>query len=126
MYMMEFQEEFGTKEQCREYLFPRQYLDGSICPKCGRTATLFYHMVAQSASMQCLPPPGIRDGGDGAGQNAHAAAEAVHGTASYGGEQKQHKCAGTEAAHKGRALEDLGHAPQISVAFLKQAAICYL
>lgn len=32
---MEFEKEFSTEEQCREYLFKLRWPDGFMCPKCG-------------------------------------------------------------------------------------------
>jgi transposase-like protein len=35
--MREFQEQFGTEEACREYLYKKRWPNGFICPKCGHT-----------------------------------------------------------------------------------------
>jgi transposase-like protein len=35
MTLIEFQRDFGTEEQCREYLFKKRWPDGFKCPKCG-------------------------------------------------------------------------------------------
>ena len=34
MTLIEFQENFGTEEQCRKYLFEKRWSTGFICPKC--------------------------------------------------------------------------------------------
>ena len=35
MTLIEFQRDFGTEEQCREYLFKKRWPEGFKCPKCG-------------------------------------------------------------------------------------------
>ena len=35
MNIAEFQERYGTEEQCRQYLFEKRWGDGFVCPKCG-------------------------------------------------------------------------------------------
>ena len=35
MTLIEFQAQFGTEEQCRQYLFEKRWPDGFVCPKCG-------------------------------------------------------------------------------------------
>jgi transposase-like protein len=37
MTMQEFQEQFGTEEACREYLYKKRWPNGFVCPKCGQT-----------------------------------------------------------------------------------------
>jgi transposase-like protein len=37
MTMQEFQEQFGTEESCRAYLYRKRWPNGFICPKCGHT-----------------------------------------------------------------------------------------
>jgi len=50
MDIIEFQEKFGTEEQCREYLFSKRWPKGFICPKCGHTE----HFNVQSRNLyQC-------------------------------------------------------------------------
>jgi len=36
MTLIEYQKNFGTEEQCREYLFMKRWPEGFICPKCGK------------------------------------------------------------------------------------------
>jgi transposase-like protein len=37
MTMQEFQEQFGTEESCRAYLYGKRWPNGFVCPKCGHT-----------------------------------------------------------------------------------------
>jgi transposase-like protein len=37
MTMQEFQEQFGTEESCRAYLYGKRRSNGFVCPKCGHT-----------------------------------------------------------------------------------------
>lgn len=37
MNMIEYMENFGTEEQCREHLFKSRWPNGFVCPKCGHT-----------------------------------------------------------------------------------------
>jgi hypothetical protein len=54
MNLMEFEQEFSTEEQCREYLFGLRWPEGFVCPYCGgnkawRTGEmkLNYHLLKQ-------------------------------------------------------------------------------
>lgn len=35
MTILEFQDKYGTEDQCRQYLFDKRWSNGFICPKCG-------------------------------------------------------------------------------------------
>lgn len=35
MSLVSFQQQFGTEEQCREYLFHKRWPEEFVCPKCG-------------------------------------------------------------------------------------------
>jgi transposase-like protein len=35
MNIIEFQQNFGTEDQCRQYLFQKRWPNGFVCPKCG-------------------------------------------------------------------------------------------
>lgn len=35
MTLIEFQENYGTEEQCRQFLFEKRWPSGFVCPKCG-------------------------------------------------------------------------------------------
>jgi transposase-like protein len=37
MNMIEFQNQFGTEEQCRTHLFEKRWPNGFVCPKCGHS-----------------------------------------------------------------------------------------
>jgi transposase-like protein len=37
MTLQEFQEQFGTEESCREFLYKKRWPDGFVCPKCGHS-----------------------------------------------------------------------------------------
>jgi len=50
MNMMEFQERFGTEEQCRQYLFEKRWPKGFVCPKCGHTE---YFNIKSRNLFQC-------------------------------------------------------------------------
>ena len=50
MDMIEFMENYGTEEQCRERLFDSRWPDGFACPKCGNKE---YFDVASRNLYQC-------------------------------------------------------------------------
>ena len=50
MDIIEFQEKYGTEEQCRQYLFEKRWPDGFMCPKCGHSE---YFNVKSRHLYQC-------------------------------------------------------------------------
>ncbi len=49
MSLVSFQQQFGTKEQCREYLFHKRWPEEFVCPKCGAS----HHCVLSNGMIQC-------------------------------------------------------------------------
>ena len=50
MNIIEFQEKYGTEEQCRQYLFEKRWSAGFVCPKCGYSE---YFKVQSRYLCQC-------------------------------------------------------------------------
>lgn len=50
MTLIEFQDKFGTEEQCREYLYEKRWPEGFVCPKCGHKE---YFNIKSRGLYQC-------------------------------------------------------------------------
>lgn len=50
MSLVNFQQQFGAEEQCREYLFHKRWPKGFVCPRCGAS----HHCVLANGMFQCV------------------------------------------------------------------------